>query len=68
MKLFHTPGSPSARIARMAVIELGLQDRIQVEAATLRDARHVVFVRRQITVGSRIVATADGVWKRLGAP
>jgi glutathione S-transferase len=37
MKLFHTPGSPYARIARMAVIELGLQDRVAVEEATLRD-------------------------------
>jgi glutathione S-transferase len=43
MKLFHTPGSPYARIARMAVIELALQDRIQVEAATLRDPASVLL-------------------------
>jgi glutathione S-transferase len=37
MRLFHSPGSPYARIARMAVIELGLEDRVAVEEATLRD-------------------------------
>ena len=37
MRLFHAPGSPYARIARMAVIELGLEDRIAVEEVTLRD-------------------------------
>lgn len=37
MKLFHSPGSPYARIARMAVIERGLEDRVAVEEATLRD-------------------------------
>lgn len=37
MRLFHSPGSPYARIARMAVIELGLTDRIPIEEVTLRD-------------------------------
>lgn len=43
MRLFHAPGSPYARIARMAVIELGLQDRIAVEEATLRDPLSVLL-------------------------
>lgn len=37
MRLFQAPGSPYARIARMAVIELGLEERVRVEEATLRD-------------------------------
>ncbi|RVT97874.1 glutathione S-transferase [Rhodovarius crocodyli] len=37
MRLFHAPGSPYARIARMAVIELGLEDRVTVTETTLRD-------------------------------
>lgn len=37
MRLFYAPGSPYARIARMAVIELGLEARVQVEETTLRD-------------------------------
>lgn len=43
MKLFHAAGSPYARIARMAVIELGLQDRVAVEEATLRDPASVLL-------------------------
>lgn len=43
MKLFHSPGSPYARIARMAVIELGLEDRVAVEEATLRDPASVLL-------------------------
>lgn len=43
MKLFHAPGSPYARIARMAVIELSLQDRVAVEEATLRDPASVLL-------------------------
>lgn len=43
MKLFHAPGSPYARIARMAVIELGLQDRVAVEEATLRDPASAIL-------------------------
>lgn len=43
MKLFFSPGSPYARIARMAVIELGLQDRVAVEEATLRDPASVLL-------------------------
>ena len=43
MRLFHAPGSPYARIARIAVIELGLQDRVAVEEATLRDPASVLL-------------------------
>lgn len=43
MRLFHAPGSPYARIARMAVIELGLEDRVRVEEATLRDPASVLL-------------------------
>lgn len=43
MRLFHAPGSPYARIVRMAVIELGLEDRIAVEEATLRDPGSVLL-------------------------
>ncbi len=37
MKLYHTTGSPYARIARMAVLETGLDARIAQEETTLRD-------------------------------
>lgn len=43
MRLFHAPGSPYARIARMAVIELGLQDRVAVEEAALRDPSSILL-------------------------
>jgi glutathione S-transferase len=43
MRLFHSPGSPYARIARMAVIELGLENRVAVEEATLRDPASVLL-------------------------
>ncbi len=43
MRLFHTPGSPYARIARMAVIELGLQDRVDMVETTLRDPAAVLL-------------------------
>jgi glutathione S-transferase len=43
MRLFHAPGSPYARIARMAVIELRLEDRVVVEEATLRDPASILL-------------------------
>lgn len=43
MRLFHAPGSPYARIARMAVIEHGLEDRVSVEEATLRDPASILL-------------------------
>ncbi|WP_376089939.1 PaaI family thioesterase [Roseomonas sp. CCTCC AB2023176] len=41
---------------------------IQARAEILRQARSTVFVRGVLTVGDRIVAAADGVWKILAAP
>jgi glutathione S-transferase len=38
MKLYITPGSPYARMARIMVIEKGLQDRVEVIAAQTRVA------------------------------
>ena len=38
MKLYITPGSPYARIARIVVLEKGLRDRVEVTAATTRSA------------------------------
>ncbi|WP_170979455.1 PaaI family thioesterase [Roseomonas sp. HF4] len=43
-------------------------DFLVARAEAVRATRSVVFVRGQIMCGERIVATADGVWKRLGAP
>lgn len=40
---------------------------MEARGEAVRATKSVVFVRGQITVGDRIVATADGVWKRLGA-
>ena len=37
MQLFHSAGSPYARIARMAVLELGLEGRVAFTETTLRD-------------------------------
>jgi glutathione S-transferase len=37
MKLYHSSGSPYARIARMAVLELGLEGRVAFTETTLRD-------------------------------
>ncbi len=36
MKLYITPGSPYARVARIVVLEKGLQDRVEVIAARTR--------------------------------
>ena len=37
MKLFYGEGSPYARIVRIALLELGLDDKIEKEIVTLRD-------------------------------
>ncbi|GAC1348268.1 MAG: PaaI family thioesterase [Acetobacteraceae bacterium] len=42
-----------------------------IEAEVIRTTRSLVFLRGVMTVGERVVATADGVWKILewrGAP
>lgn len=38
MKLYITPGSPYARMARIVVLEKGLQDRVEIIAARTRTA------------------------------
>ncbi len=38
MKLFYTPNSPYARIARVTALELNLGDRIEMQKVTVRDA------------------------------
>src|SRR4051794_14745668 len=37
MKLFYSPGSPYARMVRVALIELGLDAGMEQEVVTLRD-------------------------------
>ena len=37
MRLFYTPGSPYARIVRIALLETGLHDRVRSQEVTLRD-------------------------------
>ena len=37
MKLFYAEGSPYARMVRIALIELGLDDKVEKEIVTLRD-------------------------------
>ncbi|MHC5729781.1 MAG: glutathione S-transferase N-terminal domain-containing protein, partial [Nostoc sp.] len=37
MKLFYTPNSPYARIARIATLELNLSDQIQTQKVIARD-------------------------------
>ena len=43
-------------------------DFMEARGEAVRATKSLIFVRGQITIGDRIVATADGVWKRLGAP
>jgi glutathione S-transferase len=38
MKLFYTPNSPYARIARVAALELNLGDQIEMQKVTVREA------------------------------
>ncbi len=38
MKLFYTPNSPYARIARVAALELYLGERIEMRKVTVREA------------------------------
>ncbi len=44
---------------------LQLGEFAQVRCETIRATRSLVFLRGTMTVGDRIVATADGVWKIL---
>ena len=41
---------------------------LEARGEVIRATRSVVFIRGLVMAGERIVATADGVWKRLGRP
>jgi acyl-coenzyme A thioesterase PaaI-like protein len=41
-------------------------DFVEMDCEVVRKTRSVVFMRGTLTVGGRIVATADGIWKLLG--
>lgn len=42
-----------------------LGDFVEVHAEIIRQTRSIVFLRGILRVGSRVVATADGIWKIL---
>jgi uncharacterized protein (TIGR00369 family) len=44
-----------------------LGDFVEVDAEVVRQTRSIVFLRGTLRVGSRVVATADGIWKILGS-
>jgi uncharacterized protein (TIGR00369 family) len=44
-----------------------LGDLLTVRGEVIRATRSVVFVRGLMSAGERVVAMADGVWKRLGS-
>ena len=60
MKLYITPGSPYARMARIVVIEKGLQDRVEIIAAQTRLADSPYY---RINPSGRVpyLVRADGV-------
>jgi uncharacterized protein (TIGR00369 family) len=41
-------------------------DFLIAEGEVMRVTRSIVFVRGRLTAGDRLIAHADGVWKRLG--
>jgi acyl-coenzyme A thioesterase PaaI-like protein len=42
-------------------------DFLVAEGEVMRVTRSIVFVRGRLTAGDKLIAYADGVWKRLGA-
>jgi acyl-coenzyme A thioesterase PaaI-like protein len=40
---------------------------VEANCRVVRRTRALVFMRAELVVGERIVATANGVWKTLGA-
>jgi len=48
MQLFHSAGSPYARIARMAVLELGLEGRVAFTETTLRDPASTLLAHNPV--------------------
>ncbi|MEH1969537.1 glutathione S-transferase family protein [Nostoc sp.] len=59
MKLFYTPNSPYARIARVATLELNLSDRIEMQKVTVRD-RNSELLNYNPTGKVPTLATDDG--------
>ena len=41
-------------------------DFVEAKCTVVRRARSLVFMRGELVVGTRVVATASGVWKTLG--
>jgi len=60
MKLYYTPGSPYARMARMVVIEKGLENRVEFVAAQTRTADSPYY---RINPSGRVpyLVTDDGI-------
>ncbi|MEH2207019.1 MAG: glutathione S-transferase family protein [Nostoc sp.] len=60
MKLFYTPNSPYARIARVAIIELNLCDRIETQKVIARDPTNSDLLNYNPTGKVPTLATDDG--------
>jgi glutathione S-transferase len=43
MRLFYTPNSPYARVARVAALELNLSNRINMQKVTVRDPNSILL-------------------------
>lgn len=62
------PGQATIQLNVSFVDAVAVGERIEIACETVRTARSVMFVRGTATVGPRVVATAEGVWKlRRGA-
>lgn len=71
IEAWHAAGGAKAVTMQLNVHFVGAVregDLAEARAQVLRAARSVVFLRGLVTVGGRTVASADGVWKVLGAP
>ncbi len=65
---WHAAGQKPCATIQLNVHFLGalkLGDFAYVEATVVKATRTIVFLRGTMTVGDRLVATADGVWKIL---
>lgn len=50
------------------VEKVGIGEFVEARCHVLRRTRSLVFMRGTLAVGSRVVATADGIWKILEKP
>ena len=41
---------------------------VEAKCRVVRRTRSVIFMEADLVVGTRVVATAKGIWKTLGAP